>query len=268
MDKKSSQCLIIYDLMLEKKEIDSAQFSILKSIINDLDTGTIRICAYEKGQWTTNEWVKKAIIAYIHYAKPDRLTEYSNTYRDHSIYKYSKTPIPDTIRIVPPAHIRFGAYIGKRTVIMPSFINIGCYVDDGSMIDSFASLGSGAQIGKNVHISAGTGIGGVLEPLQALPTIIEDNCFIGGRSEISEGVIVRSGAVVASGVFLTQSTRIYNRMTGETSYGEIPPNAVVIPGTLPTPNETYQASAAIIVKYADEKTRSKTTINDLLRPHI
>lgn len=261
------RCPIIYQQMLDHTPPSDSDLVLLEQAIALLDQGIIRVSEpSEDGTWHVNEWAKQAIVAYIHYKQPDEMSDYKVPYRDHTPYKYSKNPIRPCTRIVPPSHIRFGAYIGRRSVIMPSFINIGAYIDDGSMIDSFASIGSGAQIGKNVHISAGSGIGGVLEPMQALPTIIEDNCFIGARSEVSEGMIIRSGAVLASGMFISQSTRIYNRMTGEISYGEVPKDAVVVPGTLPSDDEKYNISAAIIVKYADDITRTKTQINHLLRP--
>ena len=263
------RCPIIYQNMIKHIEPSSKDLSLLEQTILLLDQGEVRVCSPQPdGNWQLNEWAKQAIIAHIHFKQPDDMSDYKVPYRDHTPYKYTKTPIRPCTRIVPPSHIRLGAYIGKRCVIMPSFINIGAYVDDGTMIDSFASVGSGAQIGKNVHISAGSGIGGVLEPMQARPTIIEDNCFIGARSEVSEGMIVREGAVLASGMFISQSTRIYNRMTGETSYGEIPANAVVVPGSVPGHTKDYHLDAAIIVKFADKQTRRKTSINTLLRPKV
>ncbi len=263
----SKQCPIIYSNMLNKVPPSDTDLLLLEQVILLLDEGSIRLCEPQaNGVWQLNEWIKQAIVAHIHYKQPDEMSDYKVPYRDHTPYKYSKTPIRPCTRIVPPSHIRQGAYIGKRCVIMPSFINIGAYIDNGTMIDSFASIGSGAQIGKNVHISAGTGIGGVLEPLQAHPTIIEDGCFIGARSEISEGMIIREGAVLASGMFISKSTRIYNRLTGEIVYGEVPANAVVVPGSLPSKNKDYSLAAAIIVKFADAETRKKTSINSLLRP--
>jgi 2,3,4,5-tetrahydropyridine-2-carboxylate N-succinyltransferase len=168
-------------------------------------------------------------------------------------------------RVVPPAAVRKGSYIAKNVVVMPSYVNIGAYVDEGPMVDTWATVGSCAQIGKNVHLSGGVGIGGVLEPLQANPTIIEDNCFIGARSEIVEGVIVGEGSVVSMGVYIGQSTKIFNRETGEVSYGRIPPGSVVVSGNLPSADGSYSLYCAVIVKQVDAKTRSKTSINDLLR---
>jgi 2,3,4,5-tetrahydropyridine-2,6-dicarboxylate N-succinyltransferase len=260
------KCPEIYQAMLDKTPPTAENILLLDKVILLLDQGIIRVIEPCNKEWILHEWVKQAIVAYIHFKEPDMMEDYKVPYRDHTPYKYSHTPIRPCTRIVPPSHIRMGAYIGRNTVIMPSFINIGAYIDDGTMVDSFASIGSGAQIGKNVHISAGSGIGGVLEPMQALPTIIEDSCFIGARSEVSEGMIVRSGAVLASGTFISKSTRIYNRMTKEVTYGEIPENAVVIPGSIPSEDGSYSLYAAIIVKYADAGTRKKTEINQLLRP--
>lgn len=256
-----------YSAMMEGIELKSEDLEMLDQVIQMLDRGDIRVMEPSEGDnWVLHQWVKQAIVAYIHYTQAYELDDYKVPYRDHTPYKYLHSPIRSCTRIVPPSHIRFGAYIGRKTVLMPSFINIGAYIDDGTMIDSFASVGSGAQIGKNVHIAAGSGIGGVLEPMQARPTIIEDNCFIGARSEISEGMVVRSGAVLSSGLQVSQSTRIFNRMTGEVTYGEIPHNAVVVPGSMPSQDGSHSLYAAIIVKYADEATREKTSINHLLRP--
>jgi 2,3,4,5-tetrahydropyridine-2-carboxylate N-succinyltransferase len=168
-------------------------------------------------------------------------------------------------RVVPPATVRTGAFIGRNVVLMPSYVNIGAYVDEGTMVDTWATVGSCAQIGKNVHLSGGAGIGGVLEPLQANPTIIEDNCFIGARSEIVEGVIVEANSVVSMGVFIGQSTKIYDRATGEVQYGRVPAGSVVVPGSLPSPDGRYSLSCAVIVKRVDAATRAKTSINELLR---
>jgi 2,3,4,5-tetrahydropyridine-2-carboxylate N-succinyltransferase len=169
------------------------------------------------------------------------------------------------VRVVPPASVRKGAYIAPSCVLMPSYVNIGAYVDSGTMVDTWATVGSCAQIGKNVHLSGGVGIGGVLEPLQAAPTIIEDNCFIGARSEIVEGVIVEQGAVISMGVYIGQSTKIYNRLTGEISFGRVPTGAVVVPGSLPSKDGSHSLYCAVIIKQVDEKTRSKVGINELLR---
>jgi|AntRauTorckE5430_2_1112549.scaffolds.fasta_scaffold00220_6 2,3,4,5-tetrahydropyridine-2-carboxylate N-succinyltransferase len=252
----------IYQNIHQGKTLSRDKMVILKAIMEELDQGRLRVSEFTD-TWKTQEWIKQAIIAYIHYSEPKSLN-YGMKYRDHTAYKYDHQEIEHS-RVVPTAYIRFGAYIGHHTIIMPSFINTGAYIGHHTMIDTYASIGCCAQIGNNVHISAGSGIGGVLEPLQANPTIIEDNCFIGARSEISEGVIVKSGAVLASGCFISQSTRIYNRLTDETTYGVVPKNAVIVPGTIPSPNGKYNISAVIIVKFADQKTREKTKINTLLR---
>ena len=249
---------------------EGAQFSILElkrltEYLRMLDQGEIRVAEKVGDKWVVNEWVKKIILCHMAVAKPAVMAGYTTPYIDHTKYKFSDGRFPLGCRIVPPSHIRYGAYIGQRVIAMPCFVNIGAYVDEGTMIDTFASIGSGAQIGRNVHVSAGSGIGGILEPLQAVPTIIENNCFIGARSEISEGVLVCQGAVIASGVMLSQSTKIYNRISKEITYGMVPENAVVVPGTLPSSDGTHSVSAAIIVKFADENTRKKTSINELLR---
>lgn len=253
----------IYQSMATKKHLSDAESRDVLETISLLDRGEIRVASKEGKDWITHHWIKQAILVYFRYTKPFEMA-CGLPYYDHTPYKYLESSI-EKKRILPTAHIRKGAYIGNHTIIMPSFINMGAYVGDHTMIDTYASIGSCAQIGNHTHISAGTGIGGVLEPLQALPTIIEDNCFIGARSEISEGVIVKSGAVLASGLYITQSTRIYNRLTDEISYGVIPENAVVVPGSIPAKNGKYNINAAIIVKIADENTREKTKLNDLLR---
>lgn len=251
-------------LHIQKKEpLDESALEAIHTTISLLDQGKIRVANKVGENWVTHHWIKQAILLYFYASKPKPMS-CGLPYYDHTPYKYAHQQI-EKKRILPTSYIRHGAYIGENTIVMPSFINMGAYIDDGCMIDTYASIGSCAQIGKNVHISAGTGIGGVLEPLQALPTIIEDNCFIGARSEISEGVIVQSGAVLASGLYLSQSTRIYNRLTDEISYGVVPKNAVVVPGSVPAKNGKYNIAAAIIVKIADEKTRNKTQLNDLLR---
>lgn len=253
----------IYIKIYLSTPINTEEREVLEHIITLLDQGEIRVATYDNNTWTIHEWIKQAILAYVHYTQPKPFN-YGMQYYDHTHYKYDNQPIKGK-RIVPGAFIRYGAYISDRCIIMPSFINFGAYIGKGTQIDTYASIGCCAQIGENVHISAGTGIGGVLEPLQARPTIIEDNCFIGARSEVSEGVIVKSGAVLASGLFISQSTRIYNRETGEISYGVIPENSVVVPGSVPSKDGKYNLAAAIIVKQADERTRSKTQINNLLR---
>lgn len=232
-----------------------------------LDQGAIRVAEKCNGNWITNEWIKMAILLYF---KIEPLKTFKGGYASF----YDKIPLKNNhksefkdrgIRIVPHAIIRKGAYLAKNTVFMPSYINIGAYVDSGSLIDTWATVGSCAQIGKNVHLSGGVGIGGVLEPLQAHPTVIEDDCFIGARSEIVEGVIVEKGAVISMGVFIGQSTPIYNRLTKQITYGRIPTGSVVISGTLPSLQGDYNRYSAIIIKQVDEKTKSKVSLNELLR---
>lgn len=238
-------------------------------IINLLDQGKIRVAEIKNGQWTVNQWIKQAVLLFF------RVSE-NKIFGNQELKYFDKVPLKFTdftteqfkelgARIVPPACIRKGAYIAKDVILMPSYINIGAYIDTGTLIDTWATVGSCAQIGKNVHISGGVGIGGVLEPVQANPTIIEDNCFIGARSEIVEGVIIEKGAVLSMGVFIGQSTPIYDRASGEIYYGHVPENSVVVPGTLPSKDGKYNLYAAIIVKQVDEKTRNKTTVNELLR---
>lgn len=230
-------------------------------IIEQLNLGTLRIAEKINQEWITHQWLKKAVLLYF------KITD--NHIIDGGFAHYfDKVPLKEPapgVRIVPPAVARKGAYIAPNTVLMPSYVNIGAYIDSGTMVDTWATVGSCAQIGKNVHISGGAGIGGVLEPLQANPTIIEDNCFIGARSEIVEGVIVEEGAVISMGVFIGQSTRIYDRESQTISYGRIPKNAVVVPGNLPSKDGKYSLYCAVIVKKVDDKTREKTTLNTLLR---
>jgi 2,3,4,5-tetrahydropyridine-2-carboxylate N-succinyltransferase len=241
----------------------------INTAIDLLNNGHARIAEKTAAGWQVNQWLKKAVLLYFR-VNPNRLMNAGFT------QFYDKVPLKfndlteeqlqeNGVRIVPPACVRHGAYIAKNTVLMPSYINIGAYIDSGSMIDTWATVGSCAQIGKNVHLSGGVGIGGVLEPMQANPTIIEDNCFIGARSEIVEGVIVETGAVISMGVYIGQSTKIYDRETGEITYGRVPAGAVVVPGNLPSADGKYSLYCAIIIKRVDEKTRAKVDINTLLR---
>ncbi|HBH89296.1 MULTISPECIES: 2,3,4,5-tetrahydropyridine-2,6-dicarboxylate N-succinyltransferase [Ponticaulis] len=237
-----------------------------------LDAGTARVAQKgDDGEWVVNQWLKKAVLLSFRLNPNEIMTDGVNggVWWDKVPSKFQGWTAEDFqkagLRAVPPAAVRRGAYIAPGVVLMPSYTNIGAYVGEGTMIDTWASVGSCAQVGKNCHISAGTGIGGVLEPLQANPTIIEDNCFIGARSEVVEGVIVGEGSVIAMGVFITQSTKIVNRQTGEISYGRIPPYSVVVPGTLPDPKGGPSLACAVIVKTVDEGTRAKTSINELLR---
>ena len=238
--------------------------------ISLLDSGSARVAERQRdGAWQVNQWLKKAVLLSFR-LNDNRVIEGANgPWWDKVETKFTGWTDNDFqragFRVVPPATVRRGAYIAPGAVLMPSYVNIGAYVGEGTMIDTWASVGSCAQVGKNCHISAGTGIGGVLEPLQANPTIIEDNCFIGARSEVVEGVIVREGSVLAMGVFITASTKIVHRDSGAVSFGEVPPFSVVVPGTLPSAKGGPDLYCAVIVKQVDEKTRAKTSVNDLLR---
>ncbi len=237
--------------------------------IDQLDSGAQRVAEKRDGQWVVNEWLKKAVLlyfriednAFIRGGYTNYFDKVPSKFADYSSREFRK----GGYRVVPPAAVRRGAYIAPSVVLMPSYVNIGGYVDEGTMVDTWATVGSCAQIGKNVHLSGGVGIGGVLEPIQAAPTIIEDNCFIGARSEIVEGVIVEEGAVISMGVFIGQSTRIYNRETGEILYGRVPAGSVVVSGSLPADDGSHSLYCAVIVKRVDEKTRAKVGINELLR---
>ena len=234
-----------------------------------LDQGELRVAEPTDSGWQTRQWLKKAVLLSFRSTDSDLLEGGYTRFYDKVPLKYANYKVDDfrkqAARIVPPAVVRRGAYIAPDVVLMPSYVNIGAYIDAGTMVDTWATVGSCAQIGRNVHISGGAGIGGVLEPLQASPTIIEDGCFIGARSEIVEGVIVERGAVVSMGVFIGQSTRIYDREQDKISYGRVPAGAVVVPGSLPSDDGRYSLACAVIVKRVDEKTRAKTSINELLR---
>ncbi|WP_412971539.1 2,3,4,5-tetrahydropyridine-2,6-dicarboxylate N-succinyltransferase [Glaciecola sp. MF2-115] len=234
-----------------------------------LNSGEARVAEKIDGQWQVNEWLKKAVLLYFK-LHDNKLVEGAETnyydkvplkFTDYTAERFAK----EGMRVVPPAAVRTGSYIARNVVVMPSYVNIGAFVDEGTMVDTWVTVGSCAQIGKNVHLSGGVGIGGVLEPLQASPTIIEDNCFIGARSEIVEGVIVEEGAVISMGVYISQSTRIYDRETGATTYGRVPAGSVVVSGSLPSKCGTHSLYAAIIVKKVDAKTRAKVGINEILR---
>ncbi len=234
-----------------------------------LDSGQRRVAEKVDGQWIVNQWLKKAVLLSFR-INDNRVMDGGETrYFDKVEPKFGSYSPEDFrkagVRVVPPAAVRKGAYVAPGVILMPSFVNIGAYVDSGTMVDTWATVGSCAQIGKNVHLSGGVGIGGVLEPLQAGPTIIEDNCFIGARSEVVEGVVVEEGSVISMGVYIGQSTKIYNRMTGETSYGRIPAGSVVVSGNLPSKDGSHSLYCAIIIKQVDEKTRGKVGINELLR---
>jgi 2,3,4,5-tetrahydropyridine-2-carboxylate N-succinyltransferase len=241
----------------------------VESVLTLLDTGEMRVAEKQSGAWRVHEWLKKAVLLSFRIADNAAVRAGGLNFYDKVPLKYDGWDAARFgaagVRVVPPATVRRGAFIASNVVLMPSYVNIGAYVDSGTMVDTWATVGSCAQIGKNVHLSGGVGIGGVLEPLQAAPTIIEDNCFIGARSEIVEGVIVESGAVVSMGVFIGQSTRIYDRERDETLYGRVPAGSVVVPGTLPAKNGKYGLACAVIVKRVDAQTRAKTSLNELLR---
>ena len=243
-------------------------------VIGQLDTGALRVAEKTGGEWIVNQWAKKAVL--LSFRMEDNVSMPVGASGAQTMQFYDKVPTKFAnytaadfarggFRVVPPAVARRGSFIGKNVVMMPSFVNIGAFVDEGTMIDTWATVGSCAQIGKHVHLSGGVGIGGVLEPMQANPTIIEDNCFIGARSEIVEGVIVEENCVISMGVFIGQSTRIYDRATGEIIYGRVPSGSVVVSGSLPSENGKYSLNCAVIVKRVDAQTRAKTAINDLLR---
>ena len=240
--------------------------------INELDAGRLRVASREGvGQWTVHQWLKKAVLLSFRLNDNVVMGDGALTFFDKVPTKFgglSEEQLRATgVRVVPPAVARRGSFVAPGAILMPSYVNIGAYVDAGTMVDTWATVGSCAQIGKNVHLSGGVGIGGVLEPLQANPTIIEDNCFIGARSEVAEGVIVREGSVLSMGTFITSTTRIVDRKTGEVFMGEVPPYSVIMPGSMPSPfgEGLPSINCAVIVKTVDERTRSKTSINELLR---
>jgi 2,3,4,5-tetrahydropyridine-2-carboxylate N-succinyltransferase len=234
-----------------------------------LDEGRLRVAEKVRGEWVTHQWIKKAVLLSFRLQDNVVVRDGHARYFDKVPSKFARYTAGafgrGGFRVVPPAAVRRGAYIARNVVLMPSFVNIGAYVDEGTMVDTWATVGSCAQIGRNVHLSGGVGIGGVLEPVQAGPTIIEDGCFIGARSEIVEGVVVEEGSVISMGVFIGASTRIFNRQTGEILYGRVPAGSVVVPGSLPAADGRCSLYCAVIVKQVDARTRAKTSINDLLR---
>ena len=242
----------------------------INQVVGMLDSGALRVAEKIDGDWVTHQWAKKAVL--LSFRVRDNRVQEAGDIRffdkvDTKFEGWSEEQFRQGgFRVVPGTIVRKGSYVAKNAVLMPSFVNIGAYVDEATMVDTWVTVGSCAQIGKNVHLSGGVGIGGVLEPLQANPTIIEDNCFIGARSEVVEGVIIGENSVLSMGVYIGQSTPIYDRETGEVTYGRVPPGSVVISGTLPKANGAYSLYAAIIVKKVDAQTRSKTSINELLRP--
>ena len=266
---------IINEAWNNKSQVNSKSSRKLLNAISEtielLDSGKIRVAEKKNNEWIVNQWIKKAILLSFRVNKMKTLKGPYAVWYDKVDGKTKdwneKRFIKEGFRYVPNGVVRKGAYIAKNVVLMPSFVNLGAYVDEGSMIDTWASVGSCAQVGKNCHISGGAGIGGVLEPMQASPTIVEDNCFVGARAEIAEGVIVEKGSVLSMGVYISASTRIIDRATGEIIYGKVPAYSVVVPGSMPSKNNPDGPSlyCVVIVKKVDEKTRSKTSINDLLR---
>jgi 2,3,4,5-tetrahydropyridine-2,6-dicarboxylate N-succinyltransferase len=254
---------------LSPSSASAAVREAVDSVIEKLDRGEVRVAEKRGADWVTHQWIKKAVLLSFRLVDNVLIEGESTRYFDKVPSKFTHyTPerfAAEGFRVVPPAMARRGAFLARNVVLMPSYVNIGAYVDEGTMVDTWATVGSCAQIGRNVHLSGGVGIGGVLEPLQANPTIIEDDCFVGARSEIVEGVVVGAGSVISMGVFIGQSTRIYDRASGGVSYGRIPPGSVVVPGSLPSPDGKYSLYCAVIVKQVDAKTRAKTSINELLR---
>ena len=254
---------------INPKSVPSDLDAAINESIELLDSGKARVSEPRDGRWVVNEWLKKAVLLSFR-TRDNVVVESGDTkYYDKVPQKYADATDADFrasgVRVVPGGVVRKGAYIAPNVVLMPSFVNIGAYVGSGTMVDTWVTVGSCAQIGRNVHLSGGVGIGGVLEPLQASPTIIEDDCFIGARSEVVEGVVVEAGSVLSMGVFISATTRIYDRTTGQVLQGRVPAGSVVVPGTLPSANGKYGLYCAVIVKRVDAQTRSKTSINDLLR---
>ena len=251
---------------------DAALVAAIEASISGLEQGVLRVAEPGNDRWQVNEWLKKAVLLYFRIRHNEVIEGSASRYYDKVPLRWAQGSDDDIsncgARIVPPATVRRGAFIGHDAVLMPSYVNIGAHVGERTMVDTWATVGSCAQIGSHVHLSGGVGIGGVLEPLQATPTIIEDDCFIGARSEIVEGVIIGKGSVLSMGVYIGKSTRIYDRESGESTYGRVPPGSVVVPGSLPAKDGSYALYAAIIVKRVDEQTRSKTSVNDLLRASI
>jgi 2,3,4,5-tetrahydropyridine-2-carboxylate N-succinyltransferase len=254
---------------LSPSKVDPATAEAIETSIALLDGGELRIAEKTGGQWQVNEWLKKAVLLYFRTHDNAVMDAGYTRFYDKVPLKYSRSDAAEFaaggVRVVPNAVVRHGAYVAPSAVLMPSYVNIGAYVGEGTMVDTWATVGSCAQVGKNVHLSGGVGLGGVLEPLQANPTIIEDNCFIGARSEIVEGVIVGEGSVISMGVYIGQSTRIYDRTTGTITQGYIPPGSVVVSGNLPAKDGSHSLYCAVIVKRVDAQTRAKTSLNELLR---
>ncbi len=254
---------------LTNEEINSAVRPAVEQVMSLLESGQARVAEPIANGWQVNEWLKKAVLLYFRCNDMQVMPGAPGPYFDKVPTRFEGFDDASFralgVRVVPGAVVRRGAHVGKDVILMPSFVNIGAHVGAGTMVDTWATVGSCAQIGARCHLSGGVGIGGVLEPLQASPTIIEDDCFVGARSEVVEGVVVEKGSVIGMGVFIGQSTRIYNRATGEVSYGRVPAGSVVVSGSLPSADGKYSLYCAVIVKQVDEKTRSKTSVNDLLR---
>lgn len=254
---------------LNSKSINADIKNAVDTTIDLLDQGKIRVAEKQNGEWVVNQWVKKAVLLYFKIYDSVPIEGQFTQYFDKVPLKFAdydeKQLRESAVRIVPDAIVRKGSFIGKNSILMPSYVNIGAYVGGGTLVDSWVNVGSCAQIGKNAHLSMNVGIGGVLEPLQSSPTIIEDNCFIGAGSQIVEGVIVEHSAVIGMGVYIGQSTKIYDRETSEISYGRVPSGAVVVPGSLPSKDGSHSLYCAVIVKRVDEKTRAKVDLNELLR---
>ena len=254
---------------LTSEEINSAVRPAVEQVMSLLESGQARVAEPIANGWQVNEWLKKAVLLYFRCNDMQVMQGAPGPYFDKVPTRFEGFDDASFralgVRVVPGAVVRRGAHVGKDVIVMPSFVNIGAHVGAGTMVDTWATVGSCAQIGARCHLSGGVGIGGVLEPLQASPTIIEDDCFVGARSEVVEGVVVEKGSVIGMGVFIGQSTRIYNRGTGEVSYGRVPAGSVVVSGSLPSADGKYSLYCAVIVKQVDEKTRSKTSVNDLLR---
>ena len=254
------------------KNIDRKSKTLLAEIskvIDLLNAGKIRVAEKKENNWVANQWVKQAILLYMYLADSKSISSSYTNFFDKIEQRFVNFSAQDfqaaSLRVVPPCHVRNGVFIGPKTVLMPSYVNIGAYIGSGCMVDTWACVGSCAQIGNNVHLSGGVGIGGVLEPIQSSPTIIEDNCFIGARSEIVEGVVVEENSVISMGVYIGQSTKIYNRATKEITFGRVPAGSVVVPGSLPSEDGSCSVYAAIIVKQVSAETKAKVGINELLR---
>lgn len=275
-DPAADELKFIIDSAFERRttltmdEIEGSTRPAVERVIDGLESGQFRVAEPDgNGGWKVNEWLKKAVLLYFRTQEMELVESYPAPYWDKVPARFAEFDEAAFrklgVRVVPGAIVRRGAYTGRDVVLMPSFLNIGAHVGEGTMVDTWATVGSCAQVGKHCHLSGGAGIGGVLEPLQATPTIIEDHCFVGARSEVVEGVIVGHHSVIGMGVFLGQSTRIYNRATGEVSYGYVPPGSVVVSGQLPSRDGSHSLYCAVIVKQVDARTRSKTSINELLR---